>query len=323
LTCANSVLEQSYHVLQHKSPELHIALNKRFEPSTKKFLDYWFLEETQIELLALIQEIEKISHPDLRKFLEIALSSIIITKSGGVSLAYDLAHTRPHKIKDKIPHSAIEEFEKRLNKNIKNINKLVWTSGQADLFCGNVQALGLTDNSVDLIVTSPPYASNAIDYMRAHKFSLVWFGYSIDSLSKMRGDYIGGERVSNFHMRDLPAYCESIIAAIGAKDQKRGKVIRRYYTEMFQCLSEMLRVLKPGKAALIVVGSSTIRGIDTETARCLSEIGNNIGFDLVGVAERRLDRNKRMMPARKSGESGSQIEERMQKEYIIGFCKPN
>jgi hypothetical protein len=139
----------------------------------------------------------------------------------------------------------------------------------------------------------------------------------------MRGDYIGGERVSNFHMRELPAYCENIIATIGAKDQKRGKVIRRYYTEMFLSLSEMYRVLKPGKAALIVVGSSTIRGIDTETSKCLSEIGNNIGFDLVGVAERRLDRNKRMMPARRNGESGSQIEERMQKEYIIGFYKPN
>ena len=323
LTCANSILEQGYHVLKHKRAELHAALYNRFDGPTKKFVDYWFLEETQLELLALIQAIEKIPRPNLRKFFEIALSSIIITKSGGVSLAYDLAHTRPHKIKNKIPRSSMDEFEKRLSKNIKNINKLAWSSGQADLLFSNVQALGLAENSVDLIVTSPPYASNAIDYMRAHKFSLVWFGHAIDSLSKMRGDYIGGERVSNFHMRNLPTYCESIIATIGAKDQKRGKVIRRYYTEMFLSLSEMLRVLKPGKAALIVVGSSTMRGIDTETARCLSEIGKNIGFDLVGVAERRLDRNKRMMPARKSGESGSKIEERMQKEYILGFYKPN
>ena len=31
---------------------------------------------------------------------------------------------------------------------------------------GNARALDLEDSSVDLIVTSPPYASNAIDYMR-------------------------------------------------------------------------------------------------------------------------------------------------------------
>jgi len=321
ITSAKSIIEQAEHTLQYNEGDLQSVLNARFDPSTKKFLNYWYLERTQLELLSLIQPIEELSDLDLRRFFLINLSAIIITKSGGVSLAYDLAHTRPHRKIDKIPRSAMDDFQKRLNKNIKNITKLMWGAGQADLFFGNAQKMGLADKSIDLIITSPPYASNAIDYMRAHKFSLVWFGYNIDLLSKKRGDYIGGERISNFRMRDLPNYSESIISKLSEKDPKKGNVLRRYYTEMYLCLSEMYRVLRPGKAAILVVGSSTMRGIDTETARCLCEIGESIGFDMVGVAERKLDRNKRMMPARKNGNSNSQIEERMHKEYIIGFYK--
>jgi len=320
---AESIIKRAEHTLQNGKEALQSALNTRFDPSTKKFVDYWFLKETQLELLSLIKPIEELADPDLRRFFQIAFSSIVITKSGGVSLAYDLAHTRPHKIMEKIPRPALDEFQKRLNKNLKNIGKLNWSMGRADILCGDAQAMGLADYSIDLVITSPPYASNAIDYMRAHKFSLVWCGHSIDSLSKKRADYIGGERTRDFAMRDLPDYSERIISKLNEKDPKKGSVLRRYYTEMSLCLSEMFRVLKSGKAAIIVVGSSTMRGIDTETAKCLGEIGKTVGFELVDIAERKLDRNKRMMPARKHGESGSQIEERMHKEHILGFLKPH
>jgi len=153
---AESLIERSTYALRHKKDELVKTLNSRFDSNTTKFIDYWFLGETQLELVALIQEIERIPNPDLRRFFKIVFSSIIITKSGGVSLAYDLAHTRPHKLKDKVPRSATEEFQKRLNKNIERISQLAWSTGNADIFCGNAQRLGLSDNSVDLIVTSPP-----------------------------------------------------------------------------------------------------------------------------------------------------------------------
>ena len=91
---------------------------------------------------------------------------------------------------------------------------------------------------------------------------------------------------------------------------------------MTRVLAESLRVVKPGKAAVFVVGSSTMRGIDTQTHLCLGEIGQSVGFDLVGIGRRALDRDRRMMPARTSHAPRSQIEERMHDEYVIGFVKP-
>ncbi len=90
---------------------------------------------------------------------------------------------------------------------------------------------------------------------------------------------------------------------------------------MTRCLTEMARVLKPGKAAIVVVGSSTMRGMDTRTDVCLGEIGKQVGFELIRIAVRRLDRDRRMMPARRT-EIRSQIEERMHEEYVIGFLNP-
>jgi len=322
-TAGNEVLNRAQESLQQDGTKLRQELNTRFGKEERKFIDYWFLPPTQLELLALIREIESIQDPGIREFLELAFSAIIITKSGGVSMARDLAHTRPHRVQDKTPRSALGEYRKRLDRNLKSLATLARGSGMVEILRGNAQKLPLRDQTVDLIVTSPPYASNAIDYMRAHKFSLVWFGHSLSSLSQLRRKYIGHDAVTGVEYVELPDSARQVVSSLAQVDQKKAKVLHRYYSEMTHCLAEMIRVLKPGKAAIVVVGLSTMRGMDTRTDVCLGEIGKQVGFELTSIAVRRLDRDKRMMPARWTHSSTrSQIEERMHEEYVIGLLKP-
>ena len=159
--------------------------------------------------------------------------------------------------------------------------------------------------------------------MRAHKFSLVWLGHSLGSLAQLRREYIGHDAISGIDLVKLPEYASQIVASLAQVDQKKAKVLHRYYSEMTRCLREMMRVLKPGKAAIVVVGSSTMRGMDTRTDICLGEIGKQVGFELMDIGVRELDRDRRMMPARRKRSSvHSQIEERMHEEYVIGLLKP-
>ncbi|MBL7063515.1 MAG: hypothetical protein ISS49_04805 [Anaerolineae bacterium] len=319
----SKMLHRAEESLQQDGTEVRRELDTRFGEAERKFMDYWFLPSTQVELMALIREIERVQDPGIREFLELAFSAIIITKSGGVSLARDLAHTRPHRVRDKTPRPALGEYRKRLRKNLDSLATLARGSGAIEVFRGDVQKLPLRDQTVDLIVTSPPYASNAIDYMRAHKFSLVWFGHSLNSLSQLRREYIGHDAVTNVEYVELPDSAAQVVASIARVDPKKAKVLHRYYSEMTRCLTEMVRVLKPGKAAIVVVGSSTMRGLGTRTDVCLGEIGKQVGFELIHIAVRRLDRDRRMMPARRTHSSSrSQIEERMHEEYVIGFLKP-
>ncbi len=291
-----------------------------YDQETKEFINYWFLLETQYELMALYLAIKDVPDHFIRRLLELTFSSIIITKSGGVSMARDLAHSRPHLDITKKPKNAIEQFSIKLRKNLKSISQLNNEHIDAFAITGNARSMPIADGSIDLIVTSPPYA-NAIDYMRAHKFSLVWFGESIKGLSGLRSKYIGSERIGKQKYGMLPDDVEIIVQQLGKLDANKAAILRKYFLEMNSVIGEMYRVLKNDAIAVVVIGTSLMRGIDVQTHLCLATLASNQGFDVVGVVQRVLDRNKRMMPARFGKKSNSMIEQRMNEEYVIGLFK--
>lgn len=346
---ATEIINNAHKVTKNRPNEVLEALENNWDKSTKNFINYWFDIDTQMELMALLLEIDKIIDPSIKLFFKLALSAIIITKSGGVSLARDLAHTRPHRAKlvysqngeviegheytknpprnlkhsTKVLRSAIEEFEKRVRNNLLGLLEIDKLRSPVINSFGDAQNLPLPKASIDLVVTSPPYASNAIDYMRANKFSLTWFGYSIDQLSEKRKKYIGAESVNKYKFELLPDFVEKIVIDITKIDQGKGKILRRYYSEMSLVIRELYRVLKPGRAAIMVVGASEMRGRDTETQNCLSEIGILHGFQVPAIGIRNLDRNRRMLPAGLEIDQDSQIQKRMHEEFVIGFYKPS
>ena len=348
----NLILGRAITSSTERREQLAEMLKKRWDRKTKEFVDYWFAYETQLELMALLAEIEKLTDKSVKAFFELVFSAIIITKSGGVSLAFDLAHTRPHRAKvvlskegeviigkelkdsssprieflTKTLRSPIEEFAKRFKQNLQSLKFRNILPTEVEHFpvsidSGNAQSLPLDDASIDLIVTSPPYASNAIDYMRAHKFSLVWLGYPIDELGTKRKEYIGGESITDMKFEELPTKTREVVTDMSGVDNKRGRVLHRYYSEMTRTLKEMFRVLKPERAAIVVVGNSVLKGKDARIQYCLADIGQNLGFEVPKIGVRNLDRNRRMLPAGLEVNLDSQIQQRMHEEYIIGFYK--
>lgn len=344
---------RAQHALRRRPDDLARFCACRWNEKSRRFIDYWFAPTTQFELAALIKEIEAVPAPAIRAFLLAAFSATIIARSRGVSLAVDLAHTRPHRVQTalspagtrlftatasingsahsashqtKIIYPALAEFRRRVQVQARALLSLLPSGGAPAapaplLSFGNAQALPLPASSVDLIVTSPPYAGNAIDYMRAHKFSLVWMGHAIDRLGQQRKQYIGDESLPDIPFDEMPPYTAGIIAAISRRDARKSQILHRYYAEMTTALREMHRVLRPGAAAILVVGSAVMRGQDTETHRCLAEIGETLGFTVPDIGLRRLDRNRRMMPAANQHNPDSAIQRRMHEEYVIGLCK--
>ncbi len=357
LETGHAILNRA-HLLSHDQRRLlREEYHQDWDVKTSRFVEYWFDKETQSDLCALMREIRRIpDESDVRlnavealvAFFEVVFSAIIITKSGGVSLALDLAHTRPHRAKvvydmngdllwgkeqlhqqrsrlqfiSKKLRSVFDEFSDRFQRNLANLPDPEPDHLRPVIEHGDAQRLPLSDNCVDLVVTSPPYASNAIDYMRAHKFSLVWMGFSVDDLGQRRSRTIGGESTAGMVFDDLPSDTLKVVEEVAQRDARKGKVLHRYYSEMIRVLREIHRVLKPGKAAIVVVGSSIMRGRDTETGHCLADIGRAIGFEVPAIGIRNLDRNRRMLPAGATLNQSSQIQQRMHQEYVIGYIKP-
>ena len=306
------------------------AVKSEMDPATQEFLDYWFFPETQRELACLTLAIRKEADDGLRNLLEVVFSSTIVTKSGGVSRARDLAHTRPHRVSEKVPRRPIPLFANLVERAADAYGSIDRDAvGDCRIEDGDARSLPLPDCSVDLIVTSPPYA-NALDYMRAHKFSLAWLGDPIPSLTKLRREYIGSESAGSqatSSANPLPAKVEAVVESVAEADAPKSRVLRRYFGDMAAAISEMQRVLRPGSATIIVVGASTMRGILVPTHECLADLAAQAGLDVVDVAPRNLDRDRRMMPARNAGSSAANadatgIERRMHTEYVIGAVKP-
>lgn len=354
---AERILKTMHKILQSVEKKLHgiseaqfqAEFESTFDEETRQFISYWFSPSVYRTLFYLKKEIQALEDLSLRLFFEIAFSSLIITKSGGVSFALDLAHTRPHRAKvvydeqgnevlrdvpenirpsrlkllTKTLRPVLPEFEKRVRANLRGEVGVQTGIPTPCVLSGDAQKMPLANDTVDLIVTSPPYASNAIDYMRAHKFSLVWLGYPLALLSQHRHQYIGDDGINSSGETIFPPIVQDILVALGKQDRNKMLAVQRYYGEMKTVLQEMHRVLRPGKSAILVVGTSIIRGIDIRIGDCLSDIGRQVGFEVPAIGIRNLDRDRRMLPASKANGRDSQIQQRMHQEYVIGFYKPS
>jgi DNA modification methylase len=317
--------EAGQEVLREAKKRLRSADDRKllrfYSPKAVEFFRYWFREHTINQLFALVRAIRREDDPQIQAFLKVVFSACIITKSGSLTLARDLAHSRPHRdLNRQVKQNALDVFEGRVISAIESLRDISQSLASSCMLRGDTRTLPLAANSVHLIITSPPYAANAIDYMRAHKFSLIWFGYDPKELSTLRGNYIGSERRPNSLKVDSKTG-SGIIHKLEKLEKGRAAVVAHYYNEMKLSLLEMLRVLKDDRAAVLVVGSSIIKGIDIKAPTVLAEIAEAVGFRVVSVAKREIVRDARMMPiSNKSERTG--IEARMHEEGVIGLIKP-
>ena len=113
----------------------------------------------------------------------------------------DLSHSRPHKVFARAPVKPFSKFLSAVETVVSNCPQSNGTPVRpvASVKQGDARRLDVASGSIDLVLTSPPYL-NAIDYMRCSKFSLVWMGYNVDRLRKIRGDSVGAEASSEAAM---------------------------------------------------------------------------------------------------------------------------
>ncbi len=146
--------------------------------------------------------------------------------------------------------SVLKRYVGQINSFIQARDKLNLKIGNAKFELGDSKNLSLEDNSIDAIITSPPY-SFAIDYAENDRPQLEYLGYDV---SKLKSEMIG----------------------LNGKTKKEK--LSNYFDDMERVLSEMSRVLKIGKYAVIIIGSNDIQtgGIRLETK--VEEIALNHSF---------------------------------------------
>src|SRR5262245_39767904 len=196
---AEEVTEKAKEVLDRAKQTFRTLPSGRAYPigsnfETRKFIRYWFDDYTRRQLGALSVAIRGVHTPVTRDVLWCGFSRLIITKSAGASLAMDLSHSRPHKKFSRAPIKPFAHFLTAVETVVSNCPQRGQTGlgPQSVVKRGDARNLATEAESIDLVLTSPPYL-NAIDYLRCSKFSLVWMGHTIDELRRIRSSSVGAE----------------------------------------------------------------------------------------------------------------------------------
>jgi len=290
------------------------------DEETRAFVRYWFDDYVRRQLAALSSAIIEVAVGTVREALWCAFSRQIIAKQAGVSLALDLAHSRPHRVFHRAPRKPFRFFMDAVEHVIAGCLQGGSNDGEvlATVDLGDVRKLPLADKSVDLVFTSPPYL-NAIDYLRCSKFSLVWMGYSVTALREIRHTSIGAE-VQGEHntMHDEVLDRLHLQPALSAR---MNGILRRYVEDTEQAVREVARVLAPHGQAVYVVGENTIRGTYVPTGQLLTQLAAQVGLKLTGEQFRDLPSNRRYLPP--PGDGHTAMDTRIRREVILTFKSPS
>ena len=319
------VAEQVHRAARARARGLPLRLAYPFDSDdeTRAFVRYWFDATNRRQLASLAREISDIRSTVVRDLLWCAFSRLIITKQAGASLALDVAHSRPHRVLGKNVIRPLDHFLRAVDTVLstapfKTADK---RNLPAAVEMADARRIPLDSSSVDLVISSPPYL-NGIDYLRGHKFSLVWIGHTVGKLRRLRATNIGTEVSTGVALKNpIVVRAMAAMGSLNRLPHRQKRSLARYVADMDNVIKELRRVLVPGGRAVLVVGDSTMRGVYVRNSRSLVYLATHHRFRVVRLRRRRLPPNRRYLPPPSSHDSGPMLQNRLRAETVLELRK--
>lgn len=276
----------------------YILKSKQNEHPNELLLKKWYHPETYYELNNLLSFISSIESPTSR-IPALAVFSSILKKACSQAKHWgwvcDNVIPKPEEI---VYKNAIDIFNKSLNNycdaveatlsDIKNRNvnnTLEVIRSKWEVKCADtIQTLNKMDsNSIDLIVTSPPYHGVA-DYVKAQRLSFLWFDKSITEIEGYSYDDFEGLRKSE----------------TGARSKRYNQ---SSYTDFMNYMKGYIdlckKKLKKGKYLVMIVGDSNARN---QTIASVDDYATSDGFSKEYEFSRQIRESKRRLMAKVTNE---------------------
>jgi len=234
--------------------------------ATYRLIDKVVLEAPKIDLASVPDWVREFFHPktlqevmaafvflrdEPHPFLTGCLLGILHHVRPGF-LSYPASHLVPYLRKAKYPPEVYPEMyeyrdlRSRLLAKVERAYRRAhlpaeWDQRQYRLWQINAMSLPIDNETVDAVVSSPPYFG-ALDYARDNRLRL-WF-------------------LGCHDWREL--------------DKSLTASFKVYLPQMAVCLQELCRVLKPGKLCVLVLGDVMRNGETKRTAEILSELAGEV-----------------------------------------------
>jgi DNA modification methylase len=269
----------------------HADANERFE--------YWFPAAQAAVLENILELILELRGKRVRTFFLCAFSNILKTCSIWLS-----GSTKPQKDLKKRLSDPVGTFCRQVRDMIKR-NKAFWEDlaevyddpaevvDRCIIQVKDARRLPLDDGELDLLVTSPPYAT-CYQYIELHQLTQLWFErHDLLQSVRLQRHCIGGKGRSTRHKSGQllptgsPSADQALLRLANKGDKSTASTVRHevralrsYFLDMNEVIKEFARVVRSEKYFVLVVGDSCKRGVMIPTSTALTEMADAAGFDL-------------------------------------------
>ena len=291
--------------------------------------EHWFRQNVLSELATIKKHVWSLQSGAQQDFFKICFSSIIrkVSNSDDDSLIPEVtSFQKKLDEQGKTSYDATAKFENTVRTKLIDATDLWKIASEVgeryrkppsvNIIGNDARDIEMEDSSVDLAVTSPPYAS-AVHYVSVHKLEMYWLGL-IDDASELDSRIVGTARAyvseyGNWEPRtDMPRL-RGVLDELMARDKKSAYIVHKYFDGMRKNFDEVNRVLKRNRNYCVVVGENTFRRVRIPTYRILADVASRSGFELndlfvYDVINRHLD-----IPRWN--------ESRIEKDYILVLTK--
>lgn len=230
-------------------------------------LEHWFQHNVAEELTHILNLLKEINNENVKNFLKIVVSSIIVKVSNQESDTRFAA-----KNKGITNNYTFRQFINKGNEYISRIadfSQKVPQQGYLKLLNADSRKLDmLNDESIDIVITSPPYA-NTYDYYLYHKFRKRWLDIDVKFA---QNNEIGSRR--EYSSLKKPA--------------------EQWTMDLKLCFAEMYRLIKKGGFAFIVIGDSVIKKQLIKIDEIICDFVPEIGFEICNIISSSLSEHSRM-----------------------------
>ena len=216
----------------------------------------WFQPHVLRDLLTIDLAIRDVDRQALRDVARVAFSNILRRCSNAHSSYPNVMFDKNSPIKG----SPVPAFLKTLNRKtemVASLSNVKASWSDVEVILGNAAALQMDDDTVDAVITHPPYIGS-IPYAEYGALSLQWLGTDFRRLDR---ELTGGRRQS--------------------KD-----VVQRFEHAYGQMLKETQRVLRPGRHAFLMVGNPIVRGEIVNLPQMTARLACKAGLELAARTER-------------------------------------
>jgi len=318
------ILNEEYPNLLKKIGEIK---NSQIKKPVFNNLDFWFKKKVIVELAKIKKTIQEIPIKNVKNFFMVAFSETVRKVSNTKNGEFKLVRIKGEKLENHSP-DVLNVFKKRAELNIKgmgsyycDVDKKTWTK---IVYGDSSKDNGIKDESVDFIITSPPYGDSrtTVAYGQFSRLSSQWIDMFKDpnEASGVDNELLGGKPTIDLKNSLMSNYLKDSLEKINAKDPKRAKDVLSFYIGLNNCLKKAHQILKPNKYFCLVIGNRLVKQVRIPTDFIIAELAEHIGFNCENIVVRNIP-GKRMPLKNSPTNITGELEETMTRESIVVLRK--